>query len=1003
LAIAGAGPAPAADSYYINDSILTYPGTVAYPPAIDATNFVNNSYFVINFTTIAFGTELFETSDTLNYTNNGFMVANTGFQFDTQSSTTGARRRAANFFNPGSISCGSVNNTGDVFLGLLGLLGYAQCVVNATNIANPGSVDVGEAGLIQFAGQNVDLSQSTLSLEGFGAVAAGNGLFDLNTNLWDPSIYLSANYAVSPPFAMPPFQLALFNSTPYMDIHQVGSNNIIRAVFIQDTSPSNVAYNVFFDTAGLQFGNGNVTIQWAGSYLDSASGNTYSNYLYLNDDYVLGASTNVLPVLGLPINFTFTSSSTPQFLPVSPTAPGFFNVFIPGGITNLFDVFSGQLTTGIGTNSVANLAITNLPGRVQISGDQNLDLTLAQITGQNYMSVVSTNQFHGSDGAFIQTPFADLNLGVTNGFLTASNTMEANIPSWGGTVVAWNTRWLEQDPATGATNDYRILIISSQFVPTITAQVQDLKLHGTNSLVVSDTFNIMRSLYLDAQSLTLTTNPPGNGATSLDGELNLESAGIFWQSSAPNLRFLTNNGAIRMQNLAYYGYPYLTNLTGGLHPATNIASFLSGSAFINNGIFMDQGSIMYAGNFESGGIISNGVGSFALQSLTTTLTNGILQAGGDVSIAAGALVTSNLVMQANRSLTLTATNLLTDTGPSPTNNNIWSVGSASVGYGISLPIKPAAGDLLGTSLTLSTPTNKTVANLWAGADYGLSIAGYTNNVAVGQLILNVAGSSSPGQNGVLTFKGAGVSNALYVDELVLTNFATQGNATNNYNFPWLKINTNMMIYYGRAVRLVNGQLFDVSEAIDYNSQLGANAGRLRWVYSYAGYYSSTNLVYTNTAGFIVTNTVNTALAESQVIDSDGDGIPNGSDPTPFLLPSALNFTASVTNLPPKSVMVQWSTIPKATNFVYYNTNLLATNGWLAFTNFRNWYYGNGVAVTNATHGNSFTSPQVYVSNPSLADNSQQTNVWVYDAVTNAPHFYKVIVWPNLLLNDTNAP
>ena len=54
------------------------------------------------------------------------------------------------------------------------------------------------------------------------------------------------------------------------------------------------------------------------------------------------------------------------------------------------------------------------------------------------------------------------------------------------------------------------------------------------------------------------------------------------------------------------------------------------------------GSIIDAGNFESSGVFSNGVGSFALQSLTTTLTNGSLYAGGDVTITASNLVTSNL-------------------------------------------------------------------------------------------------------------------------------------------------------------------------------------------------------------------------------------------------------------------------------------------------------------------------------------------------------------------------
>jgi len=235
-----------------------------------------------------------------------------------------------------------------------------------------------------------------------------------------------------------------------------------------------------------------------------------------------------------------------------------------------------------------------------------------------------------------------------------------------------------------------------------------------------------------------------------------------------------------------------------------------------------------------------------------------------------------------------------------------------------------------------------------------------------------------------------------VDQLVLTNFATTGNSTNNFNFPWLHINTNLVIYYARAIELRGGQAFDESEAINEQSQFhNANGGRLLWVNSYAGYLTSTNLVYVNPAGVAYPYSVNIALAQSPDMDSDSDGIVNSLDPTPIFLPAEVNFTATVTNLPAKSVKLEWTTIPNATNIISYTTNLAAAN-WLAFTNFKNWYYGNNVAVTNAAHVNSFLSPQAYVGpNPSLPDNGQQTNVWLYDAITNVPHYYRVLVLPNV--------
>jgi len=82
----------------------------------------------------------------------------------------------------------------------------------------------------------------------------------------------------------------------------------------------------------------------------------------------------------------------------------------------------------------------------------------------------------------------------------------------------------------------------------------------------------------------------------------------------------------------------------------------------------------------------------------------------------------------------------------------------------------------------------------------------------------------------------------------------------------------------------------------------------------------------------VTNMINAALAQSTDIDSDEDGTPNASDPTPFFLPSDVNLTISMTNVPPLMIRLNFNTIPHATNFVYYSTNMVATN-WLLLTSF----------------------------------------------------------------------
>lgn len=1119
---------------YINNNVVSYPGTETYPPVIDATNFINNSSFTINFTTFSAANQFYETWNTVNFNNsdNGVMTVNTGFRFDTQSTGTGLHTMAGSFNNSGTISCASVNDTSSFYsFGLYGsysgygLYGYAQFVATATNIVNSGVVDVGVDGLMQFTGENVDLSRGQLTMEGFG-LFSNQGIFGVaaafgaNTNWsWMPAIELTPTNA----YSSGPIFLDLTNTTAYIETNSVSSNTVVvRAVFIYNPSP-NVTNNVYFGANTV--GSGAVTIEWVGSYLDSASGATLNNYLYLNDDYLRGASTNVYIYNGIPDNFTFLSSPTPILLGV-PTTSGFPTgfAFQPRGIVtnNTYSYVSTQITSStVSTNddiTDPNHSITNLMGRIQISASKELNLSLAQITGANYLSLQATNQFDGNEGALISAPYADINIGVTNGFLTVSNLLESAVPNWSGNIQAWSGRWIYVD-ANGVTNDYRVLLVGSQVAPSSSSQVQDLILHGTNSIVISDTFNILRKFSADAQNLTLTTNGSGVGAASLAGELNWVGAGTFGPTQLPNLRFLTNNGAIRAPNLAQFtgnantysstitpgtpavvatgklselvganvkkgaevsigtnqyvfvnlltnrlanqvkiaanfdgsmsnliaainrstgaGTSYSTNtkanplvaagplvtsgsltnhafvltattngaagngivttttstnlswnghgtLFGGLNatPAVTNTTVTSAvvpyDAFINHGLLSDQGTILYAKNFLSSGVISNGVGNLTANSLTTTLTNGAIYAGGNISLTTGSLLASNLTLQC-LSLTLTPTNFI-DAGL--TNGNFWTVGrtNGTGGQGFSLTIKPPVGDMLGTTITNICPgPNKSIVNTWAGTNVGVSVLGFSNNMALGRLVL-----TSPGSTSKIIFNGAtGVSNALYVDYLEFRDYCTNGTPNGSpLNFPWLTINTNMVIYYAQAV--MNG--VSIAENLDFASRFqGANGGRLRWVPTYNGYFSSTNLVYP--AG--VTNAFNAALAGSTVIDSDGDGVDNANDSTPFFLPAQVNFTLALTNLQPLSVRVQWTTVANATNSIEYRTNL-ATGSWLPFTNFNNYYYANNLPVTNAAHSNTFASPQVYQAYP---NGSPATNVWIFDVVTNTPHFYRVLVQP----------
>ncbi len=765
---------------------------VVNAPNIDAINFINNGSFS------ASSSSQYETKDTLNYLNSGTMNGSGGFLFDTL--TSGFRYMASSFYNSGPITVPTSQGSDGVYI--LTLSG--PVTVNATNIVNPGTIDEGANGLIQFIGQNVNLSYATLIMEQpptYDNASSTDGNFGTDTNGdWDPSVALTATSAYS---SFPNFFYAV-PSVPYFQNPPdlIGTNvEIFRSVFLSNLN-TNIATQAFFGQ--IATGNGAGSVEWTGLYTNPATGQIVTNYLVLNNDYVLGASTNVvLNNDGYPDNFAI---STAPITGLNPAAAGFQNVFFPGGLTNPYSYATIVVspTTVLPGPTALNPsgALTNMPARIQISAGRELNLALANISQPNYLSLTCTNQFDGSVGATIVSPYSDFNLGVTNGSITISNLIQSAVPGLFGTIQAWSTEFFYDDTNSGSTvtNDYRVLIVQSSLTASTPAQIQNLTLHGTN-LVISDVLNIMTSVSIDAQSMTLTTNVgyPNVGAGSPDGELNLENNNILFSSSFPNLLWLTNNGKITTGNEADFGGPSPANY----------------QAFVNRGYISDQGSTISSSYFFNSGIIANGSGSFILQSQSVVLTNGsITAASGDISITSGSLVAGKVNMQAGRSLTLQVTNLLTDDGAA----NFWSFGASSLN-GLNLPILPAAGDLQGTTIYVLASANKNVVNTWAGADRGPSAAGYLNDASLGGLILD---ASSVPPHSLLTFNGAGIagiSNALYVVNLYLTNTAATLNSA-SHTASALSISPGMTIYYQTAYS--NG--VPVSGTIN-----NWNNGQLRWV------------------------------------------------------------------------------------------------------------------------------------------------------------------------------
>src|ERR1035438_1406318 len=83
------------DPSYVNNTVQIF--NIA-APNIDATNFINNSAFIINSFS-SFNPAPYETRNTVNYTNFGVLGSLEGFRFDTWNPTTSRYTNAGTLLN----------------------------------------------------------------------------------------------------------------------------------------------------------------------------------------------------------------------------------------------------------------------------------------------------------------------------------------------------------------------------------------------------------------------------------------------------------------------------------------------------------------------------------------------------------------------------------------------------------------------------------------------------------------------------------------------------------------------------------------------------------------------------------------------------------------------------------------------------------------------------------------------------------------------------------------
>lgn len=868
-------------------------GTITFPPNIDSTNIINNGTLGSAFIPL-FTTDPFDTSNTLNVTNNGVMNGSVGFRFDTAPRNSsgvliGPRKLARSFHNRAGASVTAI----DGFLPN----GYngSYLWVHATNIFSQGFLTAGAGGEVKVIGTNVNLSRGGVQASPISAQGTSNGetnflpdtaIYDLfwgqSNLLFDSSEIITGQdtniFVLTPVFPVQGgafyqfgfvnpltagysnlvglMSLLITNSSGEEVITNVVTNFTHQAVFVDVSDRTNVGVTIMFTpsssptndfmTVGVQLG---------------VQGTNQSTQLPELTTLFLADTLASEPERGLLANANgggfrpanYWLSRVALFEGLGPNVPVTTNFLwntnwgdpVVNGEYAAYGAFVDNLLTTPPTIPAGT--VSNLPGRVTIVAD-NLDLTRTRIRAEGLIMVESRNTITSSN-AILDSEHLSFKLTSTTGTLQVQNLMKQTVARTRGDVYAWSGLWnntitqlienytLDTDenlvlsPITNVVNvGLHVLMLDAQVLLTQLPVTVYDLQANSTNISISDTGTIAQSFRMNGQSLTV------SGGLTLSGVL--ESWGY---TNTPGLRYFTNTGTILVPNEAHFGDDapgsYLTFVNRG---SISADSFNLQSAYVN-----------------CGGLITVPA-SVVVDSPSARFESGTVNAGYDITLQAGVLRLhqQNLTAQ-NGALFLLVTNTLTDSGGSASN-------VVEVHNGFHLPNKPTTGDLLGTHIRTSPLQFAEAVHTWSGQDRGATPAGFKDNAAVGRLSMSV------GLFSLLSFVGAsttpGVTNALYVDYLDLDASVASDLAGT------LSIAPNLIIYFADA-------------SVDVHSLDGQFGGRLRWVRSFAGPNSSVLAVIN---GALVP--VNRALRQSLQIDSDADGLANGFDASPFD-PVSFNITA----------------------------------------------------------------------------------------------------------------
>jgi hypothetical protein len=928
LAAGLVGLGATADQYVNDDSIST-------PPQVDARVFLNRGTMNFNGLTLPF-----DTQNTLYFTNTGTMagkgyINSATLEYD---SLGGFRLDHTDGINGTRIPASVINNLqgatidGEPFLSL-----------SATNVINRGLLQSAVAGLIRINGQNVDLANSRLDLgtvsdklyDQSGRQSRTNftpmrAVYDSTwgTNIVDLDLAEFFKYATNgstvttPGYIVDPlpFPDSMSLSAPLIFVHtnsfgpkKAPTNQIIEVVFVANNN-TNVSVDVSFLPSSEQSNPFNTLVtKFSGYETNVVTRQRVSRSLFLTDrlasatNLLVAADTNLFLLTnsttlstfrpanfriersgnsGAAANALISSNTFTQFV-----SPQFTNgmSYSNAAVTPFFSAYEAYVDSNVQLTNNNYAALTNYAGRLEINAD-NLNLSNTRLRAAGAAFIKAKNLI-GSAGLAADVPKLYYELGATNGNLVLQGLAGTQITRFAsGDIKAWSAIWTNGfdqtttnstiDPSSGATNSevvttnfttmFHVLLVSASLTSDDgVTSVSGLKGVATNT-TVADQLLIDSSIELNTDNLTV------------NGTLLVGSTGSgFWNAaSAPGLRRLTNNGILAVQGVANFGMDRLFYDT-----------------FVNTGTNEALSMSIGATSLYSSGTILTITGPLDIAATSMQLNGSASKttAAGDLYLAASDLKMQGATLSAGRTVQMQISNSLLDGGAGAP-NRVVSV------QGFTLNSKPAFATLLGTTFEVNVVADGSGDILWPGADLGANKDGFANNAAIGRLRLN------SDVNGLVTFAGINGGKALYVDFL---EFSSLISADLN---SFMEIADDFTIYFADSNI--------PAEQLD-----GALSGHLKWVRNFAGPYSGIDVALASGR----TIRVNRNLFNSQLIDSDSDGIANAFDPEPF---GGVPISTTLVNVPPQTTEITWTAAPQTTYRVE-RTGSLSPTVWELVTTVSN--------------------------------------------------------------------